>query len=84
MARNPHVIVVYQSAFTALDREIRNKHKMSGFVLRLQKEILRGLGDRVMFMFTWPMTIAAENTDGHPTVSDQFTKFYMGHVCGRW
>ncbi|CAL1535995.1 unnamed protein product, partial [Lymnaea stagnalis] len=84
MARNPHVIVVYQSAHTAIDKVIRNKHKMSGFLLDMQKEILRDLGDRVMFMFTWPMTIAAENTDGHPTVSDQFTKFYMGHVCGRW
>ncbi|CAL1535999.1 unnamed protein product [Lymnaea stagnalis] len=80
MARNPHVIVVYQSAFTAFNRYML----MSGFLLQMQKEILRGLGDRVMFMFTWPITIASENHYGHPTVSDQFTQIYMGHVCGRW
>ncbi|CAL1535997.1 unnamed protein product [Lymnaea stagnalis] len=84
MARNPHVIVVYQSAFTFIEREFRNKHKMNVFLVQMQKDILRGLGDRVMFMFTWPITLAAENTYGHPMISDQFTKYYMGHVCGRW
>ncbi|CAL1535998.1 unnamed protein product [Lymnaea stagnalis] len=84
MARNPHVVLVYQSAFTSFDKGIKNKPKISYFLLKLQREIFRDLGDRVMFMFTWPMTIAAENSDRHPTIANKFTKFYMGHVCGRW
>ncbi|KAH9495287.1 hypothetical protein Btru_016332 [Bulinus truncatus] len=77
--RNPHVIVIYQSAHSVYIR-----YSMNGaFFVEIQRRILRGLGDRVMFMFTWPMTVAVNNDDVHPPICNSFTAYYMGHICGR-
>ncbi|KAK6958584.1 NXPE family member 4, partial [Biomphalaria glabrata] len=81
--RNPHVIIVYQSAHSAYDRRPGNYHKLGVFLVELQRSILRGLGDRVMFSFTWPMTVAVANDDEHPPISNQFAKYYLGYICGR-
>ncbi|KAH9495290.1 hypothetical protein Btru_016342 [Bulinus truncatus] len=83
LARNSRVIVVFQSAHSAYDRTPMNKHKMGAFLLELQRNILKGLGDRVMFVLTWPMTAAVANADGHPQISNIFTHYYLAYVCGR-
>ncbi|KAK7002654.1 NXPE family member 3 [Biomphalaria glabrata] len=77
--RNPHVIFLYQSAHSVYIRQTMN----GIFYVELQRRILEGLGDRVMFVFTWPMTIALDNNEVHPHIADKFTKLYMGHICGR-
>lgn len=82
--RNPKVHVIYQSVHSAYDRSPLNKHKLNVFLLELQRNILKGLGDRVMFSLSWPMTIATENNNGHPEISNHFVALYMGYVCGRW
>ncbi|KAH9495285.1 hypothetical protein Btru_016313 [Bulinus truncatus] len=77
--RNPHVIIIYQSAHSFYSIQSMN----GAFILEIQRNILKGLGDRVMFMFTWPMTVATDNNDLHPAVAISFTHYYMGHICGR-
>ena len=83
LARNPHVIVVYQSAHTAYTHSPKNKHKLNALLVELQQKIMSGLGSRAMFVRTFPITVAAENDDCHPKVANLFTKLYMGHICGR-
>ena len=83
LARNPHVIVVYQSAHTAYTNSPKNKFKLNALLVELQQTIMSGLGSRAMFVRTFPITVATENNDGHPKQSNIFTKIYMGHICGR-
>ncbi|XP_055872838.1 NXPE family member 3-like isoform X3 [Biomphalaria glabrata] len=83
LARNPQVIIVYQSAHSAYDRTPMNKHKMGVFLLEMQKSLLKDLGERVMFVNTWPMTVAMANSEGHPQFSEMFTDLYFGSVCQR-
>ncbi|KAK0048517.1 NXPE family member 3 [Biomphalaria pfeifferi] len=79
--RNPHVIILYQSAHYAFQE---HKFTRSGkFFVELQRRILRGLGERVMFVNTWPMTIAVNNYINHPINAGDFTTLYTGHICGR-
>ncbi|XP_059166843.1 NXPE family member 3-like [Physella acuta] len=84
VSRNPSVLVVYQTAHTALAGVYRNKQTLGVYLLELQRRMLRGLGDRVMLAVTWPMTLVSENSDPHPAIRDQFLKLYMGHLCGRF
>ncbi|GFR73955.1 NXPE family member 3, partial [Elysia marginata] len=83
LARNPHVFVIYQSAFSSYDHSAKNKHKMNILLAELQRTIMAGLGSRVMFVRTFPITVAIENKSGHPKESNQFMNLYMGHICGR-
>ncbi|KAI8785517.1 NXPE family member 3, partial [Biomphalaria glabrata] len=79
LARNPHVVVLYQSAHS-----VYNRQSMNGvFFQQLQRRVLRGLGERVMFVYTWPMTMAADNDNVHPQIAPKFTTYYLGHICGR-
>uniref|UniRef100_A0A0B7A9D9 NXPE C-terminal domain-containing protein n=2 Tax=Arion vulgaris TaxID=1028688 RepID=A0A0B7A9D9_9EUPU len=84
LARNSKAYVIYQSVHSAYDTRLYNKNKLNVFLLILQRNIFSGLGDRVMFTLTWPMTIAVGNKDGHPPIRNQFTAVYMGYMCGRW
>ncbi|KAK0048523.1 NXPE family member 3 [Biomphalaria pfeifferi] len=77
--RNPHVIILYQSAHSVYSRQTMN----GVFFVELQRKILKGLGDRMMFVLTWPMTIAVDNDVVHPANAANFTSLYLGHVCGR-
>ncbi|KAK0043159.1 NXPE family member 3, partial [Biomphalaria pfeifferi] len=79
--RNPHVIILYQSAHYVSGLNFWTRGGI--FYVELQRRILRGLGDRVMFVFTWPMTIAADNDDFHPHIAKSFTHLFTGHICGR-
>ena len=83
LARNPQVIVVYQSAFSSYDHFMRNKHKLDTQLVELQRSIMCGLGPRAMFVRTLPLTLASENNNSHPEISDQFMLLSMGHICGR-
>ncbi|XP_059166882.1 uncharacterized protein LOC131949128 isoform X2 [Physella acuta] len=82
--RNPTAYVIYQTVHAAFDNGCPVKQRMNAFMLELQRRVLRGVSDRVMLAVTWPMTVASANKLCHPTVSDQFLKFYMGHICGRF
>ena len=83
LARNPQVIVVYQSAFSSYDHSPKNKHKLNALLVELQRTVMSGLGPRVMFVRTFPITVAIENKSGHPKESNKFMSLYMGHICGR-
>ena len=83
LARNPHVIVVYQSAFSVYEMRRTMRHMWNELLVELQRTIMSGLGSRAIFVRTLPITVATENKISHPSNSDQFTKLYMGHICGR-
>ncbi|GFO08604.1 nxpe family member 3 [Plakobranchus ocellatus] len=83
LARNPHVFVIYQSAHSAYDHGEKNWHKLNAFLVELQRQIMSGLGPRAMFVRAFSLTVANENKDGHPQISNQFMWLYMGHICGR-
>ncbi|KAK7002653.1 NXPE family member 4, partial [Biomphalaria glabrata] len=83
LARNPHVIFLYQSAHyvSVLDSYEYTRH--GKFFAEFQRRVLRGLGERVMFVNVWPMTIAVDNNNVHPPIFADYTKLYTGHICGR-
>ncbi|XP_059140555.1 NXPE family member 3-like isoform X2 [Physella acuta] len=83
LARNPTAYIIYQSAHSAYAGWRGIRHKMDYYLLDLQRNAMKGLGERVMFAYTWPMTVAVKNMETHPEISHQFLNLYMGHICGR-
>ena len=83
LVRNPHVIVIYQSAHSSYDHSPNIPHSLITQLVDLQQRTLSGLGSRVMFARTFPIAVAVANSKDHPEISNQFTALYMGHICGR-
>ncbi|KAK0048516.1 NXPE family member 3 [Biomphalaria pfeifferi] len=81
--RNRHVIFLYQSAHYVSVFDSYEYTRHGKFFAEFQRRILRGLGERVMFVNVWPMTIAVDNNDVHPPIFADYTKLYTGHICGR-